>query len=413
MDPSIILAGQPVNVLGALGGGVQLAANAGALNRQGQYNALLREHGAGIMAGDQTSLNALAQFDPQAALGVQSSRLGMDATRQNMGFAAEEMGWKREAIQRETEAWAAQQDAATVAAERERLANGLKGAAFFYQQGDRAGYDRFLTENGVDPAMVPFDQFPAQAATFEGVLDVLDKFKPTEPKWRVATPEEAARYGATGGQINAETGEFKAINPPSGMSIRTNPDGTMEMVQGAGAGGRSFTEAQGKDVVYATRAEGALATLDPIADSLASLDERAADSIPLGMGSYLQSPDYQVAQTAGSEFLAAILRKDTGAAITEGEQRIYGDIYLPRPGDTPERLAYKKAARQRALAALKSGMSAEQIAAQERALASGQVAPFAGVGTQEQPAPAAQPAPPPASGDGWIDFDGVKVRVKP
>ena len=75
-----------------------------------------------------------------------------------------------------------------------------------------------------------------------------------------------------------------------------------------------------------------------------------------------------MAEQAGKEFLQAILRKDTGAAITPAETSEYGSVYLPRPGDTPELLAQKRVSRMRALEAIKAGMPPAAILAQERAL---------------------------------------------
>ncbi len=211
---------------------------------------------------------------------------------------------------------------------------------------------------------------------------------PAEPEFKRATPEEAAAYGATAGQFGPD-GRFYPIDVPQGMTIESDGQGGFRMVQGpAGAGGKGgFTEAQSKDVVFSTRAKGALERLEPVADALTSRGDVVADFLPLGLGGSFQSEEYQVAKTAGQEFLQAILRKDTGAAITEDEQRLYGETYLPQPGDTPERLAYKAEARKRAVAALDASMTPAQILAQEKALASGEVPPQASgdltVGTVE------------------------------
>lgn len=150
-----------------------------------------------------------------------------------------------------------------------------------------------------------------------------------------------------------------------GMAVRVTPEGSVELVQGAAAV-RPFTEQQSKDVVYAARAEGALAALDPVADQLASLSPRLLEYVPLGQGRRFQDPMFQVANNAGLEFLAAILRKDTGAAITAQEIDIYGQTYLPQPGDSPQLLAQKQQARRRALSALQAGMNADQMLAVER-----------------------------------------------
>jgi hypothetical protein len=194
---------------------------------------------------------------------------------------------------------------------------------------------------------------------------------PEGPTFRAATPEEAARYGASAGQIDSKTGRFYENEPPKGMTIESDGQGGFRMVQGAGVGAstKPFTEGQSKDVVYATRAEGALEVLNGVAGSLTDRIGRAADYDPTGFAqSGLQTDEYQIAKTAGDEFLQAILRKDTGAAITQDEQILYGATYLPQIGDNPARLQYKEAARNRAVAALRAGMSPAQILAKEKAL---------------------------------------------
>ena len=222
---------------------------------------------------------------------------------------------------------------------------------------------------------------------------------PKGPDFRPATAEEAARYGAQAGQFGPD-GRFYPNNPPSGLAIETGPDGQVRVVQGAGAqgaAGKPFTEAQSKDNIYATRAEGALATLDPISGALPDRGAILADKVPLGMARGVQSDQYQVARAAADEFLQAILRKDTGAAITAQEQELYGKTYLPQPGDSEAAMAQKQQARRRAVEALKSGMSPAQIIAQEKALqASGSpsLLPVA-------------PAAPPMSGDAG----GIKWKV--
>lgn len=104
----------------------------------------------------------------------------------------------------------------------------------------------------------------------------------------------------------------------------------------------------------------------------------------------MQSDSYQVAKNAGDEFLQAILRKDTGAAITEQEQRLYGDTFLPRPGDGEAVLQAKREARQRALSAIQAGMNMDQIAATERALVDS--ARITGTAGGEAPAASSPPA---------------------
>jgi len=173
-----------------------------------------------------------------------------------------------------------------------------------------------------------------------------------------------------------------------GMSLQVDPaTGAVTFQQGGNI--KPMTEAQSKDAVFATRAEGALKVLDGrvdpndpqspyLSDSLTSLPEAVGGKTPM-VGNYMKSPEYQRAEQAGLEFLQAILRKDTGAAITSQEQTEYGRVYLPQPGDGPQVLEQKRQSRQRALEALKAGMPPQAILAQEKALSRGQQTP-----TEEQ-----------------------------
>jgi hypothetical protein len=165
------------------------------------------------------------------------------------------------------------------------------------------------------------------------------------------------------GRINEEQYNLAVQGlPPQGMTIESTPDGGFRLVQGAGVTARPLTEQQSKDMVFATRAEGALAALEPVADTLTSFGQRLAEADPTGaVRGAVQTPEFQVAQQAGQEFLQAILRKDTGAAITEQEQRLYGETYLPQPGDGPAVLEQKRLARARAIEALKLGMNPDQL----------------------------------------------------
>ena len=187
------------------------------------------------------------------------------------------------------------------------------------------------------------------------------------PDFRQASPEEAAAYGAVAGQFGPD-GRFYPMNPPSGMAIESDGEGGFRMTQGPGvaASSRPLNEGQSKNVIYATRAEGALPVIEQIGGALTSRTDQAAGAVPFGLGRSYQDPQYQMAQQAGDEFLTAILRKDTGAAITTQEQAIYGGTYLPQPGDSPELLQQKAQSRARAVEALRRGMTPAEILALEK-----------------------------------------------
>ncbi|MCA1366659.1 hypothetical protein I6F15_04465 [Bradyrhizobium sp. BRP14] len=168
--------------------------------------------------------------------------------------------------------------------------------------------------------------------------------------------KEAASFSRLLAQDLEEAGEgtFLQVDPKTGQVIFSQG--------GKGGMAKPLTEQQSKDLVFATRAKGALKNLDPIDEELTSFTGHLAELDPTGIArSKGQSPDFQKALQAGLEFLQAILRKDTGAAITPQEEKEYGLVYLPRPGDGPDVIAQKRASRRRAIIALEAGMSPEQI----------------------------------------------------
>lgn len=116
------------------------------------------------------------------------------------------------------------------------------------------------------------------------------------------------------------------------------------------------TEAQSKDIGYANRmfrAEGVLR--DPeVVSAGSSLTQKGLEAIPLA-GNYLTSPARQKYDQASRDFINAVLRRESGAAISQSEFDNSYKQYLPQPGDTKERLAEKQKNRQDTLAAIAGG----------------------------------------------------------
>jgi hypothetical protein len=163
----------------------------------------------------------------------------------------------------------------------------------------------------------------------------------------------------------------KNIKQPDGseVAVQWNPQSRAWEPLKAPEGGNAvkapgkLTEQQSKDLVYYDRGSQALAMLDEIgADALASTSDALKSKVPV-VGNMMVSEKFQQAQQAGSNFLASILRKDTGAAITENEQEIYGRVFLPRPGDGPAVLSQKTAARRQAMDAIRNGLGPAEVLA--------------------------------------------------
>ncbi|MEN5106654.1 hypothetical protein [Brucella anthropi] len=191
----------------------------------------------------------------------------------------------------------------------------------------------------------------------------------TAPNGGMKKPSAVQEYEYAKGQGFPGTFQDWEASKKGGMSLQVDPEtGAISFQQGGNI--KPMTEGQSKDTTYATRAAGALPILDQYGNALTSITEQVGGNLPVA-GNYIKSPEYQQAEQAGTEFLQAILRKDTGAAITKEETQEYGRVYLPQPGDSAEVLTQKKAARARALNALEAGMTPQALLAKERALKKG------------------------------------------
>lgn len=94
----------------------------------------------------------------------------------------------------------------------------------------------------------------------------------SDGQFRQATPGQAAAYGAPAGQFGPD-GRFYPLYPPAGMSVKTSPDGSVELIQGSGVGmskQQAAAEAAKKQSFERTRSiTGAAAgIITPIQESL-------------------------------------------------------------------------------------------------------------------------------------------------
>lgn len=120
------------------------------------------------------------------------------------------------------------------------------------------------------------------------------------PTFRQATPDEAAQFGATAGQIDTATGRFYPIQPPTGFVVETAPDGTTRIVQGPGAG--AAAGGRTRDYEYTTNAQGQ-PVARPIAGTPAAAEvqaERGRLEAAIGVGeNMLQTIESVVGRPAG------------------------------------------------------------------------------------------------------------------
>lgn len=123
-------------------------------------------------------------------------------------------------------------------------------------------------------------------------------------------------------------------------------------------------------------------------------------NVPL-IGNFVRSDEDKQFGQAKNDFISAVLRKESGAAISKDEYKNEDLKYFPQPGDTPKVIAQKSESRQRAIATLEAqgGTGLEKVTTVP---VKGSAAPA--VGTTKQPA---------ALPGSVIEYEGVQYQVGP
>ena len=121
-----------------------------------------------------------------------------------------------------------------------------------------------------------------------------------------------------------------------------------------------MNETEAKDSGYANRLFDSEKVLrDPkVIEAATSYIQNGIAGAPLVPGmlkNTMQSGEYQKYDQAARNFVNAVLRRESGAAISQSEFDNAYKQYFPQPGDTPERIAQKQANRQATIASIAGG----------------------------------------------------------
>ena len=122
---------------------------------------------------------------------------------------------------------------------------------------------------------------------------------------------------------------------------------------------KPLTEYQGKSLGFGLRAEDANSNLEKVGTGYSQLAIDAArkvEDVPgVGTGAYaLLSPESKQAMQAQRNFINAVLRQESGAAIAPSEFTNAQKQYFPQPGDDKETLKQKSDNRKRAISNFKA-----------------------------------------------------------
>jgi hypothetical protein len=165
---------------------------------------------------------------------------------------------------------------------------------------------------------------------------------------------------ATGGGAPAPAAQPTVTGPdgtqipiPPGVNPKKFRDDVTSAVADAATGKK--TEVQGSAEQFANRlelAERNFQGLEGEVKGASGVAQTVAGRVPV-VGSFAQTPNFQKMEQAKSQFITALLRKESGAAIGREEFNRYDKEFFPQPGDAPEVVTQKAQARQVAIEAMK------------------------------------------------------------
>lgn len=210
---------------------------------------------------------------------------------------------------------------------------------------------------------------------------------------RLAYDKDAGKRPSV--QADAD-GNLWAVNPVTGMAKAiTLEDGTA-----LNRGSKAPTEAQANAILFGTRAvdsdKALLAMQEGGFDP--TTKQFGRDMVVSGrlLTNWMASEQGQQYINVGKNFVAAALRRESGAAINEGEWKMGQMLYIPMPGDKPAQLAAKARNRQLVIEGIRASVGDRMAANIDKALASVGGDPVAG----------------PRSSSGAIRVPGAKVPIQ-
>lgn len=272
------------------------------------------------------------------------------------------------------------------------LRNNTTGAVYSLPTGQRpqqvaqaAQYDpigeliTFGRVNNVSPEkMQQLVKYQANAAP--GMPDAMNLY---QESWSKNIPLDLM-IGAYSAQADtaAKQRTSQLANEQTGLEIQgknlSNQKSALELRELMTTGGaKPLTEFQGKAAGYGARAGAASDIIDMIGQGgqvQPGMIKRMAESIPMigeSLGTALnwtQSPKEQQIEQAQRDFVNAVLRQESGAAISPGEFENAKRQYFPQPGDSPDVIQQKQRNRELAVSgfATSSGKGGQPLINQAR-----------------------------------------------
>lgn len=323
-----------------------------------QQNALRQfeaENGPALMAGDQNALNEYAKvggLDNALAIRQQSAQAAATAQKAEREAAMDKMQ-RAFAVLRSAdspEAWDA--------GERFLVQNGI------INEGDAQGWDFSRRDELMNMALPLMDQIKLERGA--------DAVEREQSRWEAEfalkrqkaaagpAPSALDRRAAAAG-LQPGTPEYQKFmlngGVPRGERISFDENGNPVIERGVGLEGAppKMTVDAAKNTGFYLRTQEAHQVLSELESEGTDFWQQVAGNLPMGVGNFARSPEFQRYDQARRDFVNAILRRESGAVIADSEFDNADKQYFPQPGDSPEVIAQKRRNRETAIEGVRVG----------------------------------------------------------
>lgn len=342
LDTRLPLMAQQPDIVNALAQSSMAARQTNQVQSQNALRNLFQTQGADIAAGQPQALNALAQLDPMQAVQMQSVRQAMDQQRAQEGRLQGQ-------YELEVKKYAASLDAAERKKQLDLLQRGIHAASGAKTPEE---WDMLAQQFGQPELVGQFGQKDALLRQFMTAQQIMEREapKPADEYGRYAAEERAA------GRQPLDRIQYAQAKKGQGFSV-TTADGTTVQYGGGQNGGDmpKLNVDQGKNTGFLIRMKDAGQTLDDLENQGLEFLQQNADAIPLGLGNYLRTEEFQRFDQARRDFINALLRRESGAVISPQEFENAEIQYFPVPGDSPQVIEQKRRNRANAIAGIRAG----------------------------------------------------------
>lgn len=328
------------------------------------WNNALRAYGAGFLSGDPNAVSALYGQNPKKAydwqMDIEKNARDRDAYEREQDRADVGLQIDMKRFEMEVADWekkASDEEKALAQAEAERATKMIAMASTPELWAKVVMMNAETVEGmGMDPEEVAGNmQFRevllGQFMTIEQVIESGKPPKPADDYERYVREEEAA------GRIPLGRIDFEVAKKGTSTEVIYGPDGTpiLERTTGDPDGPPKLTVDAAKNTGFLGRMNESHKTITNMEQAGTMFWMKQSEDLPMGLGNYLQTDEYQQFAQARRDFVNAILRRESGAVISDEEFANADKQYFPQPGDSEAVIEQKRRNRETAIEGIRVG----------------------------------------------------------